>query len=68
MLVLSRNDGERIRGVTAAGEKFKLHFTKKANGAIAVGIEAPPSIKFVRDELPELPPPGYEIGVTPSAA
>lgn len=57
MLVLKRNDGECIRGETAAGEKFKLHFRRESNGSIWIGIDAPKSIKFVRDELPPLVEP-----------
>jgi sRNA-binding carbon storage regulator CsrA len=57
MLVLSRKDGECIRGETAAGEKFKLHFTKKSNGDVSIAIDAPKTIKFIRDELPPIVEP-----------
>ncbi len=56
MLILSRKDGQTIRGKTAAGEKFKFSVSKDSSGQIRVAIEAPKSIKFARDELPELEP------------
>ncbi|PHR90498.1 MAG: carbon storage regulator [Blastopirellula sp.] len=48
MLVLSRKSGERIR----IGDNIFITVIKVSGKSIKIGIDAPPEIQIVRDELP----------------
>ena len=47
MLVLSRKVGERI----LIGDKITITVVKVGHGGVRVGIEAPPEMAVVREEL-----------------
>ena len=47
MLVLSRKVGERI----LIGDKIVVTIVRVAHGGVRVGIEAPPELAVVREEL-----------------
>ena len=47
MLVLSRKVGERIR----IGDKIAVTVVKIGHGGVRIGIEAPPELAVVREEL-----------------
>lgn len=48
MLVLSRKAGERIR----VGENITVVVTKIAGNRVTIGIDAPDSMRIIREELP----------------
>jgi carbon storage regulator len=47
MLVLSRKVGERI----LVGDQVTVTVVRIANGAVRIGIEAPPEMAVIRQEL-----------------
>lgn len=47
MLVVSRKIGERI----LIGDKISVTLVKIGNGGVRIGIEAPPEMAIVREEL-----------------
>jgi carbon storage regulator len=47
MLVLSRKVGERI----LVGDQVTVTVVRIANGAVRIGIEAPPEMAVIREEL-----------------
>ena len=47
MLVLSRKVGERI----LVGDQVTVTVVRIANGAVRIGIEAPPEMAVMREEL-----------------
>jgi carbon storage regulator len=49
MLVLSRKVGERI----LIGENISLTVVRIAGGAVRIGVEAPPEMPVIREELKE---------------
>lgn len=49
MLVLSRKVGERI----LIGDKITVTVVKIGHGGVRIGIEAPPELAVVREELAE---------------
>ena len=49
MLVVSRKIGERI----LIGDKVAVTVVKIGNGGVRIGIEAPPEMAIVREELAE---------------
>ena len=49
MLVLSRKSGERI----LIGDKISVTVVKIGHGGVRIGIEAPPEMAVVREELAE---------------
>jgi len=49
MLVLSRKVGERIR----IGDHIKVTVVRVAQNTVRLGIEAPPDLMVVREELDE---------------
>ncbi len=49
MLVVSRKIGERI----LIGDKIVVTVVKVGNGGVRIGIEAPPEMAIVREELAE---------------
>lgn len=49
MLVLSRKVGERI----LIGDKITITVVKIGHGGVRVGVEAPPEMAVVREELAE---------------
>ncbi len=49
MLVLSRKPGERI----LIGDKISVTVVKIGHGGVRIGIEAPPELAVVREELAE---------------
>ena len=49
MLVLSRKVGERI----LIGDKITITVVKIGHGGVRVGVEAPPELAVVREELAE---------------
>lgn len=49
MLVLSRKVGERI----LIGDQVTVTVVRIANGAVRIGIEAPPEMAVIREELKE---------------
>ncbi len=49
MLVLSRKIGERI----LIGDKITVTVVKVGHGGVRIGIEAPPELAVVREELAE---------------
>jgi carbon storage regulator len=48
MLVLSRREQERIR----LGESIVLTIVRVSGERVRIGIEAPPDVAVIRDELP----------------
>jgi Carbon storage regulator (could also regulate swarming and quorum sensing) len=50
MLVITRRDGERIR----IGSEIMLEVVRSTEGRVRIGIEAPPGIRILRDELEEI--------------
>jgi carbon storage regulator len=49
VLVLSRKSGERI----LIGDKISVTVVKIGHGGVRIGIEAPPEMAVVREELAE---------------
>ena len=49
MLVLSRKVGERI----LIGDKISVTIVKVGHGGVRIGVEAPPEMAVVREELAE---------------
>lgn len=49
MLVVSRKVGERI----LIGDKITVTVVKVGNGGVRIGVEAPPEMAIVREELAE---------------
>lgn len=49
MLVLSRKVGERI----LIGDKITITVVKVTHGGVRIGVEAPPEMAVVREELAE---------------
>ncbi len=49
MLVLSRKLGERI----LIGDKISVTVVKIGHGGVRIGVEAPPELAVVREELAE---------------
>ena len=49
MLVLSRKVGERI----LIGDKIMITVVKVGHGGVRIGVEAPPELAVVREELAE---------------
>lgn len=49
MLVVSRKIGERV----LIGDKIAVTVVKVGNGGVRIGIEAPPEMAIVREELAE---------------
>jgi carbon storage regulator len=49
VLVLSRKSGERI----LIGDKISVTVVKIGHGGVRIGIEAPPELAVVREELAE---------------
>lgn len=49
MLVVSRKVGERI----LIGDKIAVTVVKVGNGGVRIGVEAPPEMAIVREELAE---------------
>lgn len=49
MLVLSRKVGERI----LIGDKIAVTVVKIGHGGVRIGVEAPPELAVVREELAE---------------
>lgn len=49
MLVVSRKIGERI----LIGDKIAVTVVKIGNGGVRLGVEAPPELAIVREELAE---------------
>ena len=47
MLVLSRKIGERI----LIGENISVTVVRIAGGAVRIGVEAPPELSVIREEL-----------------
>ena len=50
MLVVSRKVGERI----LIGDKIAITIVKVGSGAVRVGVEAPPEMAVMREELEAL--------------
>jgi carbon storage regulator len=59
MLVLSRKVGERI----VVGDKVTITVVRMAQGTVRIGIDAPPEMPIVREEL--MPEPGKEQSTVP---
>ncbi|MCO6459243.1 MAG: carbon storage regulator [Pirellulaceae bacterium] len=59
MLVLSRKVGERIR----IGDEITITVVRLIGGTVRIGIEAPPSLLIVREELTadQREPPGWRV-------
>jgi carbon storage regulator len=53
MLVLSRKESERIR----LGDSIVVTIVRVSGDKVRLGIEAPPNILVLRDELQANPPP-----------
>lgn len=49
MLVVSRKMGERI----LIGDKIAITVVKVSSGAVRIGVEAPPELAVMREELAE---------------
>lgn len=47
MLVLTRREGESVR----IGKDIVITITQAKGGRVRIGIEAPPEIKILREEL-----------------
>lgn len=52
MLVLSRKIGERLK----IGDDVTVIVNRVAGNRVTLGIEAPPEVRVVRDELPKRKP------------
>ena len=62
MLVLSRNNGERIQ----IGDNIVITLVHASDGHARIGIEAPREIQVVRDDArKKTPPPGESKPATP---
>jgi carbon storage regulator len=62
MLVLSRREQERIR----LGESIVLTIIRVSGERVRIGIEAPPDVAVVRDELPPYQEPTIRLAPTGS--
>ena len=65
MLVLERKSGQALRFTTSTGEVLFVKINKVGNGRVSVGIDAPKSVKVLRNELaqsvfPEGKPPAID--------
>jgi carbon storage regulator CsrA len=58
MLVLSRKDGQRITLTTQGGEQITVCIDRIGNRSARVSIDAPQSVRVLRNEIAEnvLPP------------
>lgn len=57
MLVLSRRERERIK----LGDSITVTIIRVSGERVRIGIEAPPEVPVVRDELP--PQPGTRVSI-----
>jgi carbon storage regulator len=57
MLVLSRREHERIR----VGKSIVVTIIRVSGERVRIGIEAPPEVAVVRDELPPEPKQEYPL-------
>ena len=64
MLVLSRKVGERI----LIGDQITVTIVRVAQGGVRIGIEAPPELSVVREELQDRADQASKIGSVVSAA
>ena len=64
MLVLSRKVGERI----LIGDQITVTIVRVAQGGVRIGIEAPPELSVVREELQDRADQASKIGGVVSAA
>jgi carbon storage regulator len=62
MLVLSRREQERIR----LGDSIVVTIIRVSGERVRIGIEAPPDVPVLRDELP--PHPEREIRLAPTGS
>jgi carbon storage regulator len=62
MLVLSRKVGERI----LIGDEITITVVRIGGGGVRIGIEAPPEMAVVRQELKELMDERDKAGSTPA--
>jgi carbon storage regulator len=60
MLVLSRREQERIR----LGESIIVTILRISGERVRIGIEAPPEVAVVRDELPPYPNQAMHLAPT----
>lgn len=60
MLVLSRRESERIR----LGDTIVITVVRVAGDKVRLGIEAPPNVLVLRDELEPKPAGGIPPGAT----
>jgi len=51
MLVLSRKKGESFSMLTPGGETITVSLNSTEHGKASIGIEAPRSVKILRDDL-----------------
>jgi len=64
MLVLSRKESERIR----LGESIVVTVIRVSGDKVRLGIEAPPNVLVLRDELQPHEQPGAPVAEVPKAA
>ena len=64
MLVLSRKDGQRITLTTAGGEKITVCIDRIGNRSARVSIDAPKSVRVLRNEIAENVLHGGETSAT----
>jgi len=64
MLVLSRKESERIR----LGEFIVVTVIRVSGDKVRLGIEAPPNVLVLRDELQPHEQPGAAVAEVPKAA
>ena len=64
MLVLERKSGQALKFTTSTGETVFVKINKVGNGRVSVGIDAPKTVKVLRNELTKAILPGGEPPAT----
>ena len=67
MLVLSRKDGQRITLTTESGDKITVCIDCIGNRSARVSIDAPKSVKVLRNEIAQNVFPGGQASATEKA-
>jgi len=67
MLVLSRKDGQRITLTTESGDKITVCIDRIGNRSARVSIDAPKSVKVLRNEIAQNVFPGGQASATEKA-
>jgi len=67
MLVLSRKDGQRITLTTEGGDEITIVIDRHNRNAFRVAIDAPKSVKVLRNEIAQNVFPGGQASATEKA-